>query len=84
MVAQILEHLKAINFLFGTNGKLMVLGVPIFKHFRALAYGEIYTHRKDDTCTEIFVSLLVGGYLQRIESAPEFVSDEELSFWFSE
>ena len=25
---------KHINFLFGTNGKLMVLGVPILKHFR--------------------------------------------------
>ena len=25
---------KTINFSFGTNGKLMVLGVPIFKHFR--------------------------------------------------
>ena len=29
---QILGHLKIINFPFGTNGKLMVLGVPIFKH----------------------------------------------------
>ena len=25
---------KIINFPFGTNGKLMVLGVPILKHFR--------------------------------------------------
>ena len=25
---------KNINFPFGTNGKLMVLGVPILKHFR--------------------------------------------------
>ena len=25
---------KTINFPFGTNGKLMVLGVPIHKHFR--------------------------------------------------
>ena len=25
---------KNINFSFGTNGKLMVLGVPILKHFR--------------------------------------------------
>ena len=23
---------KTINFLFGTNGKLMVLGVPVFEH----------------------------------------------------
>ena len=27
---------KIINFPFGINGKLMVLGVPIFKHFRVL------------------------------------------------
>ena len=26
--------LKTINFPFGTNGKLIVLGVPILKHFR--------------------------------------------------
>ena len=26
--------LKTINFPFGTNGKLMVLDVPILKHFR--------------------------------------------------
>ena len=32
--AQILGHLKTINFSFGTNGKLMIIGVPIFKHFR--------------------------------------------------
>ena len=28
--AQILGHLKTINFPFGTNGKLMVLGVPTY------------------------------------------------------
>ena len=27
---------KNINFSFGTNGKLMVLGVPILKHFRVI------------------------------------------------
>ena len=27
---------KIINFPFGTNGKLMVLGVPIFEHFRVI------------------------------------------------
>ena len=27
---------KIINFPFGTNGKLIVLGVPILKHFRVL------------------------------------------------
>ena len=30
-------HLKSINFPFGTNGKLMVLGVPILKHFRVFS-----------------------------------------------
>ena len=25
---------KIINFPFGTNGKLIILGVPIFKHIR--------------------------------------------------
>ena len=29
-----LGHLKTINFPFETNGKLMILGVPILKHFR--------------------------------------------------
>ena len=27
------QHLKTINFPFGTNGKFMVLGVPKLKHF---------------------------------------------------
>ena len=34
MMCLIMGHLKSINFPFGTNGKLMVLGVPILKHFR--------------------------------------------------
>ena len=29
-------HLKTINFPFETNKKLMVLGVPILKHFRVI------------------------------------------------
>ena len=29
-------RLKTINFQFETNGKLMVLGVPILKHFRVV------------------------------------------------
>ena len=32
--AYILGHLKTINFPFGTNGKLTVLGVPNLKHMR--------------------------------------------------
>ena len=31
--AEILGHLKTINFPFGTNGKLMASGVLILKHF---------------------------------------------------
>ena len=27
-------HVKTMNFPFETNGKLMILGVPILKHFR--------------------------------------------------
>ena len=27
---------ETINFPFGTNGKLMVLGIPIFKHIRVI------------------------------------------------
>ena len=34
--AGILEHLKTITFPFQTNRKLMVLGVPILKHFRVM------------------------------------------------
>ena len=30
-----------INFTFGTNGKLMVLGVPILKHFRVLEFSAV-------------------------------------------
>ena len=30
----ILGHLKTVNFPFGTNGKLRVLGVPILKHYK--------------------------------------------------
>ena len=29
---------KIVNFPFGTNGKLMVLGVPILKHFRVSCF----------------------------------------------
>ena len=31
-----------INFPFGTNGKLMVLGVPILKHFRDVLFNTCY------------------------------------------
>ena len=32
LCTQIVGRLKIINFPFGTNGKLIVLGVPILKH----------------------------------------------------
>ena len=35
-------HLKTINFPFETNGKLMILGVPILKHFRVCLYKTAY------------------------------------------
>ena len=31
---------KIINFPFGTNGKLSILGVPIFKHIRVMLKSE--------------------------------------------
>ena len=34
--AQILGHLKTINFTFGTNGNLRALGVPIFKRMSVM------------------------------------------------
>ena len=32
-------HVKTMNFPFETNGKLMILGVPILKHFRVRCGG---------------------------------------------
>ena len=31
-----MEHLKIINFPFGTNGNLLFIGVPILKHITVL------------------------------------------------
>ena len=39
---------KIIDFPFGTNGKLMVFGVPILKHFRA--YQEFVDVFETSTC----------------------------------
>ena len=33
---------KIINFPFGTNGKLIILGVPILTHTSTLRYGMIW------------------------------------------
>ena len=40
---------KTINFPFGTNGKLMVLGVPILKHFRVYMRFFFLTFQSDDS-----------------------------------
>ena len=41
----ILGHLETIHFPFGTNGKLNVLGVPVYKHFRVcFSMYKIYLH----------------------------------------
>ena len=37
MLLKLSRHLNAINFSFGTNGKLKVLVVPVLKHFKASA-----------------------------------------------
>ena len=34
------------HFPFGTNGKVVVLGVPILKHFRVYVFYEAYTVKK--------------------------------------
>ena len=43
---------KTINFLFVPNRKLMVLGVPKFKHVRVLSVSE-YLRHTDDHIEEI-------------------------------
>ena len=34
-------HLISSNFPFGTNGKLVVLGVPVLKHFRVYVFVQV-------------------------------------------
>ena len=38
MCSNIGTHNNHHFFLFGTNGKVVVLGVPIFKHFRVFSF----------------------------------------------
>ena len=52
---------KNINFSFGTNGKLLALGVPILKHFR------VYWDRCNiadsadlDQTAPVYVRLILG------------------------
>ena len=42
-----LGHLKIINFTFGTNGKLMVLDVPVLKHITVKSVEDIRQSRSD-------------------------------------
>ena len=51
-----LRHLKIMNFPFGTNGKFIILGVPILKHFRVYF---ITGHEQ----TESAISFLVSDFL---------------------
>ena len=47
-------HLKTINFLFRTNGKLIVLSVPILKHFRVCNFaGESSTDVADSSTNQV-------------------------------
>ena len=34
-------HLKTINFPFGTNGKLLILGVPMLKHITVYPFTDV-------------------------------------------
>ena len=63
--AVILGHLKTINFPFGTNGKLIVLGVPIFKNF-------LGTHSLTWLCFILQVAMLL-----RRAKAPEVYLQKE-------
>ena len=40
LCSQILGHLKIISFTLATNGKLIVLGVPILKHIMVCLISE--------------------------------------------
>ena len=50
--ALILGHLKTINFPFGTNGKLIVLGAPILQQIRM--YRFFTTADVITTCTNYY------------------------------
>ena len=51
---KILEHIETITFPFGTNGKLMVLGVPELNNIRVYML-----HLLRHTCTHVQVKLYV-------------------------
>ena len=50
---------KTINFPFGTNGKLMALGVPILKHIRVSHYRSLY----NDLASLLVMSLMVSYFV---------------------
>ena len=41
----ILGHLKILNFPFGTNGKFIILCVPILKHIRVIVHQELTLYK---------------------------------------
>ena len=54
------DTIKNINFPFGTNGKLMVLGFPILKHIVADLL-EGYCHNRKSQKLSSFVKLEKNG-----------------------
>ena len=57
---------KIINFPFGTNGKLMVLGVPIFKHFRVLLLEQILSSEERPISGKILFSTEADRKLRKL------------------
>ena len=48
------------HFPFGTNGKVVVLGVPILKHFRVLHYGQTVHLKKKMEGHACFLKVFFG------------------------
>ena len=64
---------KNINFPFGTNGKLMVLGVPILQHFRVFSFVEV-----------IFVIYHIVMYTSQIKKHPTLNIFLNIFFYYFE
>ena len=63
----VLEYwdLKNINFSFPTNGKLMVLGVPVLKHFRVLNTLKFFVEKNERSlCSLTFFQQKMLAYLR--------------------
>ena len=54
-----LGHLKIMNFPFGTNGKFIILGVPILKHIRVF-YGILQSNSWPFIFNGILESIFYG------------------------